>query len=134
MSQFTEIMDKLDEIEATVVAIHSLLARPSVDLGSFKQGLESEDLELEDDSDGERVVPIEDTGVPRRQVPYKTINGEDRQMDANKLEKKVQQVMAIAQRRGDPWQLYESPSGSIMIMVSAETVAEWNAQYPGQSG
>lgn len=129
MSQFSEIMDMLEQIN---LKLDFLGQRVKVlDAPSLQAGLESEDLELEDDSNGEQIIHIEDPGVPRRRVPYKTKDGEDRLYDSNLLERKVKEVMAIAIRRNDPWQLYENPDGTMRIMVSGETVAEWDAQHPG---
>ena len=65
--------------------------------------------------------------VPHTRLPYKTVEGGEAFVDWNSLDSDMQQVIEMARRRDDPWQLYESPAGQMRIVISAETESEFRA-------
>lgn len=136
MSQYEDIMTALGLMQSHLETIERKIDRlspPSLNMNDIAAG--AGDLDLEDDSEGEIIRPTgNDPHISARSVVYKTTAGIERKMDPRKLEEKVQQVIAIATKRNDPYQLYERPDGGISIMVSNETVNEWNRRHPGPTG
>ncbi len=68
---------------------------------------------------------------PRLSLPFKTKDGGEAFVNWNALDPDMQQVIEIARRKDDPWQLYESPSGQMRIGISSEVEAEFRSWKMG---
>ena len=123
-TQFDLLTARLARIEDLITKlIHDL--GPRIDQQSFEAGVkELGDLDLDQPVEG----PVNE---PRMKVPYKTLGGLEDFVDWNDLEEDMQAVIKLAREYDDPYQLYESPSGQIRIMVSAEVESRFRSNKLG---
>lgn len=121
-TQFDILNQKLDK------ALQLLNAIAKVAGGWDQLDLDLSD-EVPDGHDPGEVISA--NRVPRTRFVYKSLNGEESFVNANDLDPKVPQVIAIAQAMGESWELYETEDGMIRLATSNEAVAAWNAQHAG---
>lgn len=95
---------------------------------------------LEGDLDLSGEVPelgsgeVNETLAPRTYLVYKDLNGEDKRISPNDLERKVVEVIEIAQSMNAPYQLYQTEDDRIRLMVDNSVLAEWDRRNPGMEG
>lgn len=122
MSQFEEIMDKLNEI-LELVKYPPIVIEPSGDLS------------LDEDEPGVSVRSQPDPSRPRTTVEYKNIHGETKTIEFELLEPKVKEIVRLAQQNPQyPFQLWEAQDATIRVMVANEILSMWNAKHPGPNG
>ena len=131
-TQFDKVMKTLDYLVAKQSHLEKLLMQvihqlgPRLDQAMMRQGLEEEVVEPLFEAE----IPSEgDDPIPRTWINYKDNNGEEQRIDYATLDTKVQQVIEIAKEFPDPWSLYETPDGTMRVMVSGEVLSAWNARY-----
>ena len=119
-TQFETLVQKLDQI----IAILEDMAFPPQYL----------DLSAEvPDDHGVGEVPV-DNQAPRTYLVYKDLNGEDKRISPNDLERKVVEVIEIAQSMNAPYQLYQTEDDRIRLMVDNSVLTEWDRRNPGMEG
>ncbi len=145
-SQFQQVMERMDRLEKLLMQVIHMLG-PRLDQDSLREGMEepisiSGEGDLFPDTERMPFLKEQDPNEqqpffnlenekPRLSLPFKTKDGGEAFVNWNALDPDMQQVIEIARRKDDPWQLYESASGQMRIGISSEVEAEFRSWKMG---
>jgi len=124
-------MEELVRTRKMVQQILAIVTTPQIDNEDLIRGVRSETNEaaLEWDSVVEEGDSSAETPPsPRTTVMYRDINGDTQALNVNELDQRTQDIVAIAKRYPDPWQLYEGEDGTIRVVVSNEVLNAWKSR------